>query len=203
MTNINFTQNYLATILMEAKKFNGFTTPASVAEKVNLAASKLEIGQEQEAGRILREVNAELTRALRAFIDNSPSFLAAQLAAMKDLDLGLKQRLNMAIMQYSRDVKGAGWEPAAMMYNTVSGLLAGAPAASDRIKAAKAAEIKRRIDEACAAQEDAEAARQEEERRAAADAAQKAQAEKKAAAEKAARHETAEKLRKMVARKAA
>jgi hypothetical protein len=185
--NFMLIQGTFLTVVSAAKKFSGFEMPSGVTENAELAASELEAGKVEEAEHVLREAHTELARTLRAFINHSPSFFAAQLAAMKGLDIGLKQRLNLAIMRYSRDVKGAGWEPAARMYNTVAGLVAGAPSASERIKAEKAAEIRRRMDAADEAVAKAE----------------KAQADKKAAVEEAARRQAAEELRRMVVRKVA
>jgi hypothetical protein len=135
--NFMLIQGTFLTVVSAAKKFSGFEMPSGVTENAELAASELEAGKVEEAEHVLREAHTELARTLRAFINHSPSFFAAQLAAMKGLDIGLKQRLNIAILRYSRDVKGAGWEPAARMYNTVADLLRKAPAMSDKIKAKK------------------------------------------------------------------
>lgn len=187
MTNYMNIQVSLAALMAAAEKFGGFVTPNGVTSLVGQAASALEAGKEQEATSLLRDAQTELARNLRAFINNSPSFFAAKLAAMNGLDLGLRARLERAIVVYGRDVRGAGWEPSARMYNTVAGLVAGAPAVSERIKAAKAALIRRRMDAADAAAAEVE----------------KAEAARKEATIVVARQQAAQKLRQMVARKAA
>ena len=185
MTNFEIVSSSFAAVMAAAKKFGDFVTPQGVTEMVNMAASKLEAGNEQEAASLLREAQAELARELRRFIVRSPESFRRQLAGIeRKLDHpAYVAHLERAIVRYAADVRDAGWEPAAQMFAVMANIISDAPTMSAKIKAAKAAEIRRRMDAMDAA----------------AAAAKKAEEAKRAAAIQAARHEAAERLRQMVA----